>query len=561
MSDPYAELPTLPLPAHPPARVAEDFWEEEAGHAPRVFSIVCAVVAVAYLLGFAGDLENLPPHWLTAGLALRATSFALLVTGIVLALRAPAFVHRHYRGLFAITFAVVAAPISVIGRLAGERGDLYWMGVLQLLLGGSTFFSLPMPLYLGTAWGCCAFYLACRLAPPHVWDHRDFNVVVGIVIFGFLASITHWVILRGKLASHEQRRRLWLLHEQKSAILSSITDAFFALDRGWRVVFMNAAGAKLVENLRPGGALLGKQLWEEFPGLLDSLMHDNFLWAMRQRVPVRYEEFYPLLGRDMEVKAFPARDGLAVYFHDVTELKRSQRELEQAKQGLEERVSERTRDLAEAKVRLEASLAEKEVLLREVHHRSKNNMQVLSSLIRLQAEGVRGDSDREALRASERRIRAMALVHEKLYRAEDLSRVDLGAYLRDLVGQLVPAFAQTPVRVRVSADGVPASIDTAVACGLLVNELVSNAVRHAFASVAEPAVEVVLQCNRAPAPSFELTVADNGPGLPAGFDPEGARSLGFQLVRTIARNQLGGELKVESSASGLSVRVRFPEKR
>lgn len=571
------QLVGMPRPQDTPTPVPESFWDEIAGHAPKVWLVTAIAALIGNGMAFAGDLAALPAEHIKTGLALRTVSQLYFAVGLWLGLAAKPWVSKHYRALMMGVFPAITIPVSLNGHWAGANGDLYWFGILQLQLGASTFFSIPTPLFLAGAWLSNLAYVLVRIGwaqrPP---TNNDVNVVIGLVIFGFLASVTHYVILSFRRESHAQRHQLYVQHRQKTQILSSITDAFFALDRDWRVVYMNAAAEKIMANLRPAGSMLSRQLWEEFPGLADSLMHDEFHRAVQMQTPVSYEEFYPLLDREVEVKAFPAHDGLSVYFHDVTDLKRTQKALEEARDNLEARVQERTQALQQAlaqlqeeaerrqtvSLRLQSSLAEKEVLLREVHHRSKNNMQVLSSLIRLQAESVQNESDRLAFRESEHRIRAMALVHEKLYQSNDLSHVDLSAYLRELIHQLVPAYASRPIQLKVDAQGVRLGIDAAVAIGLIASELVTNALRHAFAQVERPTLDVLLrwQDDSAP-PSFVLDVIDNGCGLPKDYAPERATSLGFQLVRALANNQLGGTVEVDSTPQGTRVSVRFRESR
>jgi two-component sensor histidine kinase len=214
-----------------------------------------------------------------------------------------------------------------------------------------------------------------------------------------------------------------------------------------------------------------------------------------------------------------------------------------------------TQDLT-ARVRAErglaASLAEKEVLLKEVHHRVKNNLQIVSSLLSLQAAHLADDLARAALRETQARVHSIALVHEKLYLTKDISRVDLVAYLHDLVATIVQAQSRAaPVRVTGAALAVP--IDVAVPCGLVVNELVANALKYACDGEAGGPIRVGVTVE---GEQVALVVADAGPGLPPGFDPLTARSLGMHLVRALAR-QLGGGLEVQSSREGSRFTVRF----
>ncbi len=220
-----------------------------------------------------------------------------------------------------------------------------------------------------------------------------------------------------------------------------------------------------------------------------------------------------------------------------------------------------TRDVSaqkEADESLRASLAEKELLLKEIHHRVKNNMQIIHSLLNLQAAQVEDASFLGMIRDSQRRIRSMALVHEQLYRSPDLSRIDFRDYLQALIAGLVKSMlAESRVRVVTEIGDVGLDIHTAIPCGLLVSELVSNAFKHAFPG--GRAGEVAIRLARLPDGKLSLSVADDGVGLPAGFDANRTASLGMQLVVLLCE-QLGGTLEIRRGR-GTEFRVVFEELR
>jgi two-component sensor histidine kinase len=209
-----------------------------------------------------------------------------------------------------------------------------------------------------------------------------------------------------------------------------------------------------------------------------------------------------------------------------------------------------TRDAA-----LRASLGEKEVLLREIHHRVKNNMQIISSLLRMEARTHPGGLE-EVFRDCQGRVHSMALVHERLYRSTDLARIDFAAYLADLLRGLGRAYQLPGITLRAHAADMWLSIDQAVPCGLLVNELVTNSLKHAFPPGARGQVEVMM--STVDAAMVELLVSDTGSGLPSDLDPNTHDSLGIRLIRTLAESQLDGTLAVTSSAHGTRVCIRFP---
>ncbi|PTY07358.1 hypothetical protein DB347_08640 [Opitutaceae bacterium EW11] len=221
-------------------------------------------------------------------------------------------------------------------------------------------------------------------------------------------------------------------------------------------------------------------------------------------------------------------------------------------------VSERRR----AEERLQKSLKEKDVMLKEIHHRVKNNMQIVSSLLNLQLEHVKDEHMRALFVDSQSRIVSMALVHEKLYQSADLARIDFGEYARDLTDSLVGSQDARSARIsfQLDCDDLHLGVDTAIPCGLIINELVSNAYKHAFPSGGAGAIR--LRLARTSPGWLELEVADNGAGMPVDIDVSRAGTLGLQLVATLVQ-QLRGTIEVYRDA-GTRFVLRLheaPEKR
>ena len=215
------------------------------------------------------------------------------------------------------------------------------------------------------------------------------------------------------------------------------------------------------------------------------------------------------------------------------------------------------RDASE-RVRAEAimqqALREKETLLKEIHHRVKNNLQIISSLLALQADECTLEETRESFAESIQRVRSMALIHERLYQSDTLARVDFGEYARTLAISLFRSY-QTGASIELELETAPVelNIETAVPLGLVLNELVSNAFKHAFPSGAGRLHIRV----RPETEGFSLTVSDTGVGLPPDYDPENATSMGMTLIHTLIR-QLKARLVIET-ASGTSFRIDFKE--
>ena len=210
-----------------------------------------------------------------------------------------------------------------------------------------------------------------------------------------------------------------------------------------------------------------------------------------------------------------------------------------------------------AEEQLKASLREKGVLLKEVHHRVKNNMQIMSSLLRLQARTVKDPVVAEVLADSQSRVHAMAQVHTQLYESRDLTNIAFEEYLRSLAQSSIRAHGDGRIHVAVRTEGedFPIDIGLAVPCGLVINELLTNALKHAFAPNQQGNVEILLK--RTGASYVELVVRDDGVGFPEGADPGNADSLGLKLVWMLVQDQLKGEIDVRRSA-GTEFRIRFP---
>ena len=216
-------------------------------------------------------------------------------------------------------------------------------------------------------------------------------------------------------------------------------------------------------------------------------------------------------------------------------------------------ITERKRDEEQIK----AALAEKEVLLKEIHHRVKNNLQVISSLISLQSDNLTDNRMLDEFNDIRDRVRSMALVHEKLYQTSDLAQLNFADYAASLLHSLWRSHGTLAEKVRFNSVLAPVklSIEAAVPCGLILNELAGNALKHAFPNGSDGEVTVALEYN-APTDAICLRVHDNGVGLPAGLDWQQSKSLGLRLVRILA-GQLRGTIETETG-TGTEFRVTFP---
>ncbi len=226
-------------------------------------------------------------------------------------------------------------------------------------------------------------------------------------------------------------------------------------------------------------------------------------------------------------------------------------------------VSRDITDMKEAESRLLASLQEKEVLLKEIHHRVKNNLQIVSSLLHLQAESINDPRLRDAFDDSQRRVRSMALIHEQLYRSPDLAHIDFDEYVNGLLvylrrSQVGPG---GQVQFRVQIEQVTLELDRAIPLGLMVNELVTNSLKYAFppGAAAAPGAEIWVTAARAADGALTVEVGDTGVGLPEALDLDHPASMGLQLVQSFVQ-QLRGQLRVRRRP-GTVFSVTIPERK
>jgi two-component sensor histidine kinase len=201
-----------------------------------------------------------------------------------------------------------------------------------------------------------------------------------------------------------------------------------------------------------------------------------------------------------------------------------------------------------------ASLKEKEVLLKEIHHRVKNNMQIISSLLKIQETKLKDQSIIKAFQESQNRIRSMAMIHEKLYKSEDLARIDIGKYIKSLATDLFWTYNISPdtITLKIRVKNVFLDINLAIPCGLIINELVSNSLKYAFPDGRKGEIVIDFKYKNK---KYYLTVSDNGVGFPKKVDFENMESLGLQLVNLLSK-RIGGDIKL-NFIGGTSVQVSF----
>lgn len=212
---------------------------------------------------------------------------------------------------------------------------------------------------------------------------------------------------------------------------------------------------------------------------------------------------------------------------------------------------------ASAEKKIKQSLQEKELLLREIHHRVKNNLQVISSLMKLQTDSVTDKAVLNSLKESQMRIRSLALVHEKLYQSPDLSVIDFKTYLVSLTHDLISFYdtQHSSIEIVNKIPEIYLNIETAIPCGLIINELVTNSIKHAFPNRKKGTIEIHVKTSSGS--KVEMLVKDNGVGLPENLQWRQAKTLGLQLVKMLAEDQLQGKVHIRRKP-GTEFRISFP---
>ena len=323
-------------------------------------------------------------------------------------------------------------------------------------------------------------------------------------------------------------------------ILDLADDAIISVDEGQRIILFNQGAEKIFgySAAEVSGQLLDLLLPERLKEAHERHIHE---FAASPTVARRMGERRDILGRRKNGIEFPAEASISkvhvdghtmftVILRDVTE-----------------------RMITEERIR--TSLREKEALLKEIHHRVKNNLQVVSSLLGLQSRVVSDPETRRMFQESQDRVHSMALLHESLYQSHNLSQINFPEYIRQLAAHLFHSYgvAADRIHLRTDLDSLSLHLDAAVPCGLIINELVSNSLKYAFPDGRKGEIRIELRENFDG--TTRLLVADNGIGLKADVDWVNTRSLGLRLVRTLAE-QLGAKIEVNSRA-GMEVRLAF----
>lgn len=336
----------------------------------------------------------------------------------------------------------------------------------------------------------------------------------------------------------QMNNKLRQASEQWEITFNSICDMISIHDEDFRLVKANKAFARALK-IEPKD-VTGRLCYELLHGTKEPPKSCPHKQVLQTGKPATAEFFEPHLGIYLEISASPIFDNkgkVCSTVHitkDITKRKQTEQQIN-------------------------ASLKEKEILLRELHHRVKNNMQVISSLLRLQSGTLDNDKAIAIFKECQNRVRSMALIHEKFYRSKDLTNIDFKAYVKELSQNLVQSYGISPgkITVDINIKDVSLGINTAVPCGLLINELISNSLKHAFPQKTKGQIKVSLQ--PVEKNQIELIISDNGIGIPDELDFRKTESLGLQLINTLVKDQLDGAIELDKSA-GAKFTITFKEK-
>ncbi|MBI5591519.1 MAG: hypothetical protein HY881_13660 [Deltaproteobacteria bacterium] len=233
-------------------------------------------------------------------------------------------------------------------------------------------------------------------------------------------------------------------------------------------------------------------------------------------------------------------------------------DLQQANALLWDEMEER----GKAEAQIKRSLKEKEALLKEIHHRVKNNLQIIQSMLNLQLPQIKDEKAIALFKESQNRVYSMALIHEKLYQSESLAKIDFHEYIKSLTSYLFISYGATAraIRPRIRIEDISLDVDTTIPCALIINELVSNSLKHAFPASrrAEETGEITIGLRRDTGDGFLLAVGDNGVGLPEGFEIESSDSLGLKLVNVLVK-QLAGTILI-GEGRGAEFTISFADR-
>lgn len=435
---------------------------------------------------------------------------------------------------------------------------------------------LPMRDADGDVFAVLTFSTIANDGSNAVWLYTGVTTLLFMLVAIMLYKQQHRT-RRELLARRKTEKELILREAQLSQIIDLVPHLIFAKDKDSRYILANSAVAKLY-GLTPQ-ELIGKkqtELQHEAPEQTVRFVMDDRRVITTGRPRLGYEENICDIGGHKRIyetskipfttAGHPAVLGVGI---DITERKRLEKELREHRDKLESLVNKRTRALIDANMNLtneitereaaqnclEDSLAEKEMLLQEIHHRVMNNLQVISGLLDMARRRAQNPELIDLTEDLSTKIHSISLVHTQLYRSKRFDRIDFAAYTLELCKHLQIVFGAAHIHVEYDLTPVDLPISTASPCGMVANELISNVFKHAFPDKETPGrLRLTL---RHEDNGVTFIIEDNGVGLPEDFNPDASSRLGMKLITNIVRFQLRGTVDF-SNENGSLVTIRFP---
>ncbi|AUB57870.1 hypothetical protein BK008_05785 [Methanobacterium sp. MZ-A1] len=351
-------------------------------------------------------------------------------------------------------------------------------------------------------------------------------------------------------------------------ILSTMSNFLFLLDEERKIIHVNFKAIEL-SGYRES-ELLGQPLDFVFPHINRSDSYSKSLENLETFLNSKQREIPVLASTSIIKTAKHDVLGLVLVGSDISQLKEAEKERDRYREHLEELVEERTKELEKtnrklkkeiiahekAEEELKDSLDEKEILVKEIHHRVKNNLMIISSLLNLQSHYITDEKSLNIFKESQNRAKSMALIHERLYRTDSMRRIDFDDYIHTLATDLFHIYRLGPgINLTLDLESVKLDVNSAIPLGLIVNELVTNSLKYAFPDGKGELSIKFRSLNRGD--EFELVISDNGVGFPQDLDFRKVDSLGLQLVCNLT-NQLNGTIDLDNT-HGTMFTIRFKE--
>jgi two-component sensor histidine kinase len=315
----------------------------------------------------------------------------------------------------------------------------------------------------------------------------------------------------------------------KQIVTNNLIEGIAIINFEWKYLYIyeaNDGRARIFSD-----DMIGRKIFDEIQKDESSILFKLCQSVMNDRIPLGVETEYTLSDgskHQFQVEAAPIPEGIIIQSTDITEKKQAER-------------------------LVEASLKEKEILLRELNHRTKNNMHVIASLLSLKASALKDDETRNILNDMMNRIKTIANIHDMLNYSNDLNQVDLSEYILNIINLLSTSFLENTERISIKKEleEIKVHVDTAISCGLIINELITNSLKYAFPG--DRKGEIVIKLAK-PDDKIELCISDNGIGFEKKESHEG--KLGLQIFQLIAENKLKAETKLHIN-NGVKVSLRF----